>query len=275
MTPTVKRFEAVLADPRIVGSERVFVESLYTYYKSSQKLTAGRRRCLVKIEQKLKKPLVPVDVAFDSRLSSVVALAQKAGDTWACDFAGSLRSQLISGRKLSEKQLETLKKVEIRHDPRILAAWEGIWTDEKARRFSTMVTYYSREGYYSNITRKAVSPDYIPSEADYRKITENKYARGILAATFDPAIFPVGSKITLRSCAPHAIQRNYGPSGYDPKSSRLDRLAMVVKTESSVPQSHARGSKRYKVIFAGDSSAIEVEERWIKKYRAPKAKNGS
>ncbi len=273
MTPTVKRFEAVLADPRIVGSERVFVESLYSYYKSSKKLTAGRRRCLVKIEQKLDKPLVPVDAALDSRLSSVVTLAQKAGDTWACDFAGSLRSQLVSGRKLSQKQLVTLKKVETRHDPKALATWEAAWTDEKARCFSTMVTYYSREGYYSGITSKATSPDYIPSEADYRRVTENKYARGVLAAAHGPAKFPVGSKVMLRASAPWSVRRALALAGST--THRDDKLAMVIKTESSPPMSHARGSKRYKVIFVGDSSAIEVEERWIKKYRAPKAKNGS
>ena len=47
-------FDSVLADARITGSERSFVESLQAHYQKRKSLSAGRRRCLLQIEERLK-----------------------------------------------------------------------------------------------------------------------------------------------------------------------------------------------------------------------------
>ena len=97
-------FDAVLADPRIVGRERQFVESLQADFKRSGGLTPGRRRCLRQIEERLASAPKAIEAGLDSRLSSLETRAYSAGDAWATDFVKSLRGQVLgAGRFQSVK----------------------------------------------------------------------------------------------------------------------------------------------------------------------------
>ena len=79
-------FDAVLADPRIVGRERQFVESLQADFKRRGGLTPGRRRCLRQIEERL----AAAPKAIEARHSDE---AQAARDNWASSWASNEDAQ--------------------------------------------------------------------------------------------------------------------------------------------------------------------------------------
>lgn len=100
--------------------------------------------------------------------------------------------------------------------------------------------------------------DYIPSKQNYHKFVENKYAQGYLKAWKSEAKYPVSSVVVGRAHAPWNI---------------ANKIAYVLETNSSYPRSHAKGAKVYSVAVVGFPTAIEVEEKHLKKYTEGK-KNG-
>ena len=154
-------FDSVLADARITGSERSFVESLQAHYQKRKSLSAGRRRCLLQIEERLKAAPEPIDSAMESRLDSVLSRATEAGDRWAMEFIPSLKGQLSAGRSLSARQLEILAKVETRHSDEARAVrdnWGSSFTSEM-RHFNNE-NWHTKTRLPSTITGNGWSPDW-------------------------------------------------------------------------------------------------------------------
>ena len=263
-------FDAVLADPRIVGRERQFVESLQADFKRRGGLTPGRRRCLRQIEERLATAPKAIEAGLDSRLSSVSSRASAAGDTWAVDFIKSLRGQVLGGKALSTRQMEILAKVEARHSDEAQAArdnWASSWAsnEDAQRRFKIALDYYDTTNYFSGVIREfRANPDLVPSERVFRKITENKFASKVIESTLAEARWKLGDLVTLNAGAPHST----------PWGVTLSRVrgcpgskGTVVAVDAAPVRSAARKSKVYKVLFFGHPMPILVEERWLKKAR--------
>ena len=320
-------FDAILSDARITGSERSFVESRQSHYRARKSLTAGRRRCLLDIEEHLKAAPASIDTAMESRLDSLLSRATEAKDRWAMDFIPSLKGQLLAGRALSPRQVEILAKVEARHSaeavaerekttaplrgrlqaltarvtegswaggfveslteqvasgrnlsPRQIeilekiesehsdeavnaaAAWNNNFSEDMRERLPVVARYYRREGYFSNLVDRVLTLDgqsttFIPSEKQYRKITENKYAQKVLKAHFDAPKYPAGSMVQLRPYASYTALQKVG-----------DRPCVVISTTEPIV-SAAKGAKMYRVLPFGSTDLIFVEERHIKKAR--------
>ena len=260
-------FDAVLADPRIVGRERQFVESLQADFKRSGGLTPGRRRCLRQIEERLASAPKAIEAGLDSRLSSLETRASIAGDAWATDFVKSLRGQVLGGRALSERQKQVLAKVEARHSEEAQAErdnWASSWASDadRQRRFKIALDYYATTGYFSGVIRESRSnPDFVPNERLFRKITENKFASKVIESTFAEARWKVGQLVTLGSAAPTTTP--WGVSLYKMRGSK----GTIVAVDAAPVRSAARKSKVYKVLFFGHAIPVLVEERWLKKAR--------
>ena len=153
-------FDSVLADARITGSERSFVESLQAPYQKRKSLSAGRRRCLLQIEERLKAAPEPIDSAMESRLDSVLSRATEAGDRWAMEFIPSLKGQLSAGRSLSARQLEILAKVETRHSDEARAVrdnWGSSFTSEMREKMVIAARYYLANPPTSTTSRRRLS----------------------------------------------------------------------------------------------------------------------
>lgn len=260
-------FDAVLADPRIVGRERQFVESLQADFKRKGGLTPGRRRCLRQIEERLAAAPAQVEAGLDSRLSSVSSRASAAGDTWAVDFVKSLRGQVLGGKALSTRQMEILAKVEARHSDEAQAArdnWASSWAsnEDAQRRFKIALDYYATTGYFSGVIRESRSnPDFVPNERLFRKVTENKFASRVIESTLAEAKWKAGDLVMLNAAAPYSSP--WGASLFKMRGSK----GTVVAADAAPVRSAARKSKVYKVLFFGHLTPVLVEERWLKKAR--------
>ena len=253
--------DSILADARIVGRERTFVESIADFYKRHKRLSAGRRRCLEDIEERLKAAPAAIDPFMKNHLDGLLSRATKAEDKWAMDFIPSLEGQLLAGRDLSPRQIEILAKVEARHSDAAQALrdnWASNFTSEMRENMRIAARYYlANPPYFREIAKKALEDDaFVPSERAYKKMVENKYATKVIESTRSEPKFNQGSHITLRANA---------------DTSRLWNLrgktGLVLKSGAKPVTSAARGSKVYSVLFFGETSPSFIEERWLKKAR--------
>jgi len=253
--------DSILADARIVGRERTFVESIADFYKRNKRLSAGRRRCLLDIEERLKAAPVSIDPTMKSRLDGLLSRATKAGDKWAMDFIPSLEGQLLAGRDLSPRQKEILAKVEARHSDEAQAArdnWASTFTSEMREKMCIAARYYlANPPYFRELAKKALEDDaFVPSERAYKKMVENKFATKVIESTLSKPKFNPGSHVTLRA--------NANTSGL---WSVRGKAGVVIKPGAKPVTSAARGSKVYSVLFFGQATPTFVEERWLKKAR--------
>ena len=251
-------FDSILADARITGRDRSFVESLQAHFRARKSLTAGRRRCLREIEDRLKAAPAAVDATLDSRLSDLLSRATKAEDRWAMDFIPSLRGQLLAGRDLSARQLEILAKIEARHSDKAQAvrdSWVSSFTSEMRAKLVIAARYYlANPPYFGDLAQKAIDDDsFVPTKRAYEKMVENKYATKVIESTLSKAKFNPGSHVALRANA------NVGWA--IPRTS----TGVVLKADAKPVTSPARGSKVYSVLFFGQTTPSFVEERWLKK----------
>jgi hypothetical protein len=261
-------FDLILADPRITGSERSFVESLQTHYRRRKSLTPGRRRCLLQIEERLQAAPATITPVLDNRLADVLSRGTAANDNWAVEFIGSLRGQLLAGRALSPRQKEILAKVEARHSEEaqtIRDSWVSNFTSEMREKMIIAAHYYlANPPYFGDLARKTIEDDaFVPSKKAYEKMVENKYTTKVIESTFSEPKFDAGSHVALRANA--KICLNPVPYPVTPSRELRSKLGIVIKPGACPVTSPARGSKVYSVLFFGEALPVFVEERWLKK----------
>ena len=261
-------FDSILADDRCIGGTRSFVESLQEQYKRKKTLSQGQRRALGRVEEQLASAPA-LDVDKQSRLDNLISRAEKAQDPWAVNFITSIKGQLLMGKELSPRQKEILVKVADRHSDKAQAqreSWDTNFTSEMREMMEIAARYYlANPPYFKDLATKVLEDDtFIPSERAYKKMVENKFAKKVIAATLAEPRYSVGSLVALRATAPSSLLY-VTRSILGENKTRTGKLATVIKTDAKPVTSPARGSKVYSVLFFGETSPVEVEERWIKK----------
>ena len=252
-------FDSILSDARLQGSGRSFVESLQAHYTRKKSLSPSQRRALAQIEDKLSAAPVSIGSERQSQLDSLIARATEAKDDWAVTFVTSLKGQLLMGRELSARQNEILDKVSKRHSDEAQAvreAWRANFTPTMRERMKIAARYYiANPPYFGEQARKVLSDDdYIPTEREYTKMVDNKYAAKVIASTLAEPKFQTGSHVQLRSMT----------NGLYPRALK-ETIGVVLKTDAQPVVSAACGTKIYSVLFFGQATPTSVEERWLKK----------
>ena len=263
-------FDSILADTRLQGSSRSFVESLQAQYTRKKSLSPGQRRALGRIEEQLTYAPESIDSEQESRLDNLISRATEAKDDWAVTFITSLKGQLSMGRDLSPRQTEILKKVETRHSDEAIAkrdSWASNFSSEMREKMKIAASYYLQNPpYFRDMATQAINDDsFVPSEKAYRKMVENKYATKVIENTLAEPKFNTGSHVMLRSTAHISVAVSRDERG---TTSRKGKLGMVLKADAKPVSSPARGSKVYSVLFFGETQPAFIEERWLKKGKA-------
>jgi hypothetical protein len=242
-----------------------FANSLLSYYVKRKSLTSGRARCVRELEQRYSAEAVAerekTTGPLRGRLQTLTA--RVTAGSWAGGFVESLTEQVASGRNLSPRQFEILEKIEGEHSDEAInaaASWDSDFSDDMRQRLTVASRYYRRTGYFTNLVDRALTPDgqptaFIPTEKQYRKITENKYAQKVLAAHFETAKYTAGSMVQLRASA-----------GYLARSKAQDKPCVVIATTEPIV-SACKGAKMYRILPIGSATMITIEERHIKKAR--------
>jgi len=198
-------------------------------------------------------------VKKDSTLQNrIEAILKEPIDARSKDFMSSLLEFCKSRGGLTERQLYSFKKLESRFAPgekAKLLNWEKEYKTSHLQNAKILAQYYMTTGYWSHVAPLIIEQEnYVPPKHQYEKMSGNKYAQKILAATKTAAKFNINDMIQVRSTA--------GENAYDTRRLRTFRSRLCIVLSNSLPiVSAVKGAKRYKVLPLGHSAHIIVEER--------------
>ena len=259
------RFATLLAKDYLSDRDRKFAESLFTSYQRKKVLSAGRRRCFLQLEERYATRPV-ADDHMVSRLEGVRERMTSVGacdNSWADKFSLSLLKQAQTGATLSDRQLNYLGQIEEQYSEEKLASrksWDQNFTMDMKERFNVALEYYKKEGYFSSVvSAHRRDPSKVPSQGDYERVTENKYAIKILNGYFNAPKYETGSMVSLRASAGYTLSQKFP-----------NDIGVVIQANAMVPVSASRGNKVYKLLPVGGMQTVLVEERHLKKVRTPK-----
>jgi len=273
--PTYRtRLEVLINNPAISARDKGFAESLLAYYERKGRLSAGRVKWVSTLEERYSpEKLLAAAEKHKTFLLRLDLLSMRCEpSSWAAGYVESLISQVKGDRRLSDRQLQVLKKIEAEHDDAAIAErqkWIENYTNSPDLRADAIVVanYYMSTGYFKDTAREIINDDtFIPTYSQYNKMVKNKYAQKVLTSHNAPAKYEAGQLVTFRANAPS--QARY----LDGAHLKRNVTMMVIEANAAPVVSAARGTKVYKLLPVGKATTLLVEERHIMKARKLKQK---
>jgi hypothetical protein len=195
---------------------------------------------------------------------------------WEKGFCESVTEAYEKYKGLTPRQVEVFEKIEKKYSPDNIAArshWADEFDAEKRTILKKVAEYYSDMPYFGEAVQKILNDeDWTPSETLWNKMVENKYAQKMLAADAAEAKFAKGGLALLRDTFSGKSSVGFWgtPTAMPMSFTERKGRAILVLKESGRRSLH----KVYTCCFLDTPLGVfEVEERWLKKHRAPKKKN--
>lgn len=177
---------------------------------------------------------------------------------WERGFCESVSSALDKYGGLTEKQAETVQKLQSKYCPEAKIArenWKNNFTSEMRETMMLVAKYYRQNPpWYSDLAMKVVSdPEFVPTEKQYNAMCLNKYAQRVLENWRSQHIYEPGVLVVTRR-------------GTDLHSLFGERPLVVLK---QLPKTltPTRGQNSYEVLPAGKDEKFILSEKEIKKLR--------
>lgn len=204
---------------------------------------------------------------------------------WAAGFADSIRDQISKGRTLSDRQKATCRKIldENSKEAQVqLANWASEYKMHHKREANQLATYYKHQsgGYFGDLVRTILA-DEVPARRKYLKMRNNKFAKKVLAEierkprfSTEDHIIP-NSKFQDGYSYQNAMMASRDGKSWvtsEEKTNFKNRGGIIIGVDGKIV-SAAKGAKRYLVLPFSSVETYYVEERYLKKKPAPKAKN--
>jgi hypothetical protein len=214
------------------------------------------------------------DVSVEKDLAERIlrATQNETISPWEKTFLTSIGDQFKRKGILTVPQLGTFKKIELK----LVSAtashsdFEAAFSPEQRRIYGLACEYYASTPYYprvigayKNQLAEKTFDTYVPSEGDFRALTENPYFKKVLVALEAPAKFKKGDLVTVKKINKH---------GRNQDLYHETRTALVVKVNAKVPNSPAAGAKLYQIFLApldrdgvsGHDGLHLAEERFLR-----------
>lgn len=175
-------------------------------------------------------------------------------------FLGSLHDFLEQKGGLSEKQVESLERIESRFSPQEkmkFSVWKKEYVDNHQEDAKILAAYYKHVGYFTKLANNIIEETYIPTQKDYEKMSQNKYARKVLDETYAIPRFPVGAMVQVRASVSNT------EANQELKHLK-DRICFVLENDLPII-SAVIGGKRYKILPMGETNTFLIEERYLMK----------
>jgi|TARA_R110000787_G_scaffold118446_2_gene229286 hypothetical protein len=258
------RLQDLVSNPSISPSDRGFAESLLSYYERKGSLTSGRVAWVKTLEDRYSPQNVAANTAkgagMISRLESLRARTEPT--SWAAGYVESLRGHIVAGRHLSKSQIEVLEKIEFEHNDEAMISRLSFIADYKENKngmyddIIVIARYYKPTTYFGSLVDKILEvKDFVPTYAEYNKLTKNKYAQKVLQQHKAEPKYLVGSYVTARV------------GNFPLKHACGGKPCIVVAVNALPIVSAAKGSKIYKLLPIGRAETVFAEERQIMKAR--------
>jgi hypothetical protein len=259
------RLQTIVDSPYLPASKLNFAKSLLAFYERKRMLTQGRRVWVDKLEEMIETRKTAEETDKPEIVKEIDALIARMPESdassWNMGFIGSLREQAMSGYTLTDKQTSKLKGIAGEYTKKALAArekWPTVYRDVYHTDAVVLANYYAHTVYYRDFVRKVQNnDDYVPPKRFFMKLHTNKFAQKVLAAWYAEPKYTTGSMVSHRASASWAAKQALAKGG--------------IIISSNLPiVSAANGAKRYKVLPIGAVAPVEIEERHIKTFKAPK-----
>jgi len=280
-----EEFATILDIEALSAHDRGVIEDIKKGYdrRGSSYLSPGRKSYIAGIKERSLRQ----QTAREERQSlGETVMAQRLANlskfivdksSWASGVIESFAKQEANGRVLTARQIILLEKIEAEHNAST-AAEQITWTEDfisnkgsVQSNWNLAMHYYKAnapyfQGHVRNWFRNDdgksaptpkgwgadVSSEKIPNLREYKKVIENKFVQKVITAYNSEPTFADGTYVSLRSNAPGKFRTNFKTN------------AVVIKSNSSMPTSSAKGSKVYQVLPFGAAALVEVEERYLK-----------
>ena len=195
----------------------------------------------------------------------------------------------VQGNTIYYWHLERLRQAYTHFSPDNIKYREEFTTKfvgERAAKYRAACKYYRRSGYYHYTIAKAPQEfldgddeAYIPTPEEFKQLTENKYFPKIWASQQSEPKYAPDDFICFRAESALPMENPLIDMIPWPQRNGMYRMkqfagkpGFIVEVSPTQPKSAAKNSKIYKILLAGKSVPMYVEERHIKKGRLPKKK---
>ena len=190
-------------------------------------------------------------------------------NAWERGFLESVLA--FAGRRgsLSFSQNTHFEKIEAKCNAKHLSSlltWRDSYDKEKREVATICAKYYKHTGYFAALATSILDDkDFIPSEKQYRKMCENKYAKKVIEIFKAEPLYPAGSMVELRK-----------PAARQFVLQSLAGVPCLILEVLNEVKSAAKGAKQYNILPYGHSYPHILEERQIRKSKGvPKNKKKS
>ena len=224
-----KRFTNILSVKNLSARDREFVESVQSYYQKKGKITPGQLKWFSKIEERNAKLKIGVKLGspeMSTRLENLTKVVTP--DTWDAGFIESLSEQNNRGNRLSERQISMLDTIESRHTSSAITArseWYKNYDDIHRETAKICAEYYSKTEYFQDLSKKILeNPNFVPTEKQWSKMTQNKYAQKVVKNHEEQPKFNIQSVVQLRKTSPHFKNKNL-----------CEKPAFIIEVNTDVP----------------------------------------
>lgn len=174
-------------------------------------------------------------------------------------FVLSLKSYDDRGQ-LSIKQINALKSIRESYSENTPAnSWTRKWNKKKRELAEVCARYYiANPPYYNDLAHRILTNnDFIPTESQYNRLTNNKYSAILLAEYNAESEFSIGDTVYIRTPAARKLELQ----------TFLDQPMIILKLSAAPIVSMARGAKRHMVLPLNSEVPLVIEERYLKKTR--------
>lgn len=202
-----------------------------------------------------KKTPVP-RISDDKILERILALKQNSSiSPNVFSFVSSLAAGFKKYGGVTRKQYEAFCEIEesYLHSEKRTSDWAAQYNDKHREIAHICSLYYSANPpYYGDLSYRILSDeDFIPTEKQYKSLTENKYSLKVLESHYAEPKYKVNDYVSLRKNNPTRIREN-------------TNLFVVVQVAPEPVTTAAKATKKYKILPLDNQETYIVEERWLK-----------
>jgi len=174
-------------------------------------------------------------------------------------FVLSLKSYDDKGQ-LSIKQINALKSIRENYSENAPTnSWTKKWNKKKRELAEVCAKYYiANPPYYNDLAHRILTnSDFIPTESQYNRLTNNKYSAILLAEYSSESEFSTGDTVYIRTPAARKLELQ----------TFLNQPMIILKLSAAPIVSMATGAKRHMVLPFNSEVPLVIEERYLKKTR--------
>jgi len=214
----------------------------------------------------------------DLQLKIESALSRSVCGGWDRTFLESILEQISKKRPLSVKQKQTLGKVLARNTPEDQAAhlnWASVYEAQYKKDAQVLGAYHLHQPYYKPLATDILA-GHIPERGKFLRMYDNKYSKKVLREYAKEARYSKDAHVMPRatfSAYKGAEMENVPWSVQADTIEKFKKRGGFIMEIKSEIYSHAKGSKRYKILPIGSTFPLVIEERHLKLNRKKQQKS--